>query len=156
MACTSHHIVHTATTTVALPIATPPLFGVCVHGNTCHMAMQCTTVLVCPTLDTSVHTTITAFHVCRCVLSNGACPSPPCNHLPFPPCHTVLHPHTPHPHHPCVSAVISSTLAFTSVGLFGTATLNPSAHHSHPSRWLCVALCLCFSSSKHQSRTIVG
>lgn len=32
MACTSHHIVHThtATTTVALPIATPPLFGVCV------------------------------------------------------------------------------------------------------------------------------
>ena len=27
---------HTATTTVALPIATPPLFGVCVHGNTCH------------------------------------------------------------------------------------------------------------------------
>ena len=46
---------HTATTTVALPITTPPLFGVCVHGNTCHMAMQCITVLVCPTLDASVH-----------------------------------------------------------------------------------------------------
>ena len=35
MACTSHHIVHTATTTVALPIATPPLFGVCVCMETC-------------------------------------------------------------------------------------------------------------------------
>ena len=49
MACTSHHIVHThtATTTVALPIATPPLFGVCVDGNTCHMAMPNHQPLTC-------------------------------------------------------------------------------------------------------------
>ena len=49
MACPSHHIVHThtATTTVALPIATPPLFGVCVYGNTCHMAMPNHQPLTC-------------------------------------------------------------------------------------------------------------
>ena len=51
MACTSHHIVHThtATTTVALPIATPQLFSVCVcvHGNTCHMAMPNHQPLTC-------------------------------------------------------------------------------------------------------------
>ena len=51
MACTSHHIVHThtATTTVALPIATPPLFDVCVDGNTCHMAMPNHQPLTCMT-----------------------------------------------------------------------------------------------------------
>ena len=38
---------HTATTTVALPIATPPLFGVCVHGNTCHMTMPNHQPLTC-------------------------------------------------------------------------------------------------------------
>ena len=135
---------------------TTTLWCVCVDVNTCHMTMQCTTMLVCPTLDASVHSTITAFHVCRCVLPNGACPSSPCHHCPFPPCGTVLHPHAPHAHHPCVSVVLSSNLAFTSVGLLGTATLNPCAHHSHPSHWLCITLCLCFSSSNHQSRTIFG
>ena len=38
---------HTATTTVALPIATPPLFGVCVDGNTCHMTMPNHQPLTC-------------------------------------------------------------------------------------------------------------
>ena len=49
MAYTSHHIVHThtATTTVALPIATPPLFGVCV-------CMETRATWPCPTTNHSL------------------------------------------------------------------------------------------------------
>ena len=158
MACTSHHIVHThtATTTVALPIATPPLFGACEWMETratwpCN-APQC----LCAKHLTPQSTQPPVLSMRASVLSNAACPSTPCNRSLFPLCHAVLHPHTPHAHHPCVSVTLSSTLAFTDVGLLGTATLNPSVHHSHPSRWLCIALCLCFSSSSHHSRTIVG
>ena len=64
------------------------------HGNTCHMVTQCTTVIVYPTLDPSVYTAITAFHVCMWVLPNGVCSSPPCHHCSIPLCHIVLRPHT--------------------------------------------------------------
>ena len=137
---------HTATTTVALPIATPPLFGVCVHGNTCHMAMQYTTVLVCPTLDATVHTTITAFHVCGCVakwcLSIAFIPSLPLSTVPH--CSSSTH----HMHttlvsllcfHPLLSSQVlafwelshSIHLLITAIHLVGCALL--CAFHPLPS-----------------------
>lgn len=71
MACTSHHIVHThtATTTVALPIATPPLFGVCV-------CMETRATWPCPTTNHSLAWRgLLAFFTSAC---NQALCHPPC------------------------------------------------------------------------------
>ena len=71
MACTSHHIVHThtATTTVALPIATPPLFGVCVW-------METRATWPCPTTNHSLAWRgLLAFFTSAC---NQALCHPPC------------------------------------------------------------------------------
>ena len=71
MACTSHHIVHThtATTTVALPIATPPLFGACV-------CMETRAIWPCPTTNHSLAWRgLLAFFTSAC---NQALCHPPC------------------------------------------------------------------------------
>ena len=59
---------HTATTTVALPIATPPLFGVCVHGNTCHNQSTPipTCVCDCGTEPSTMPTNVVINHCAPC------------------------------------------------------------------------------------------
>ena len=107
---------HTATTTVALPIATPPLFGVCVHGNTCHMAMPNHQPLTCMAWSSrflhkcvqSSHLPSTLSvcgglvvglcwcgHLCECLCVGWLCCFPPHCVSCVPPCpHPSVSPHS--------------------------------------------------------------
>ena len=158
MACTSHHIVHTHTQPQPLWLCPSPhhhsLVCVCMETRAtwpCN-APQC----LCAQHLTPQSTQPSVLSMCADV----CCQMVLVHHL-----HAIIVPfrratmcfiHTLHGHHPCVSDVLSSIIAFTSVGLLEIATLNLLAHHSHPSRWLCIALRFCFSSSNNHSGTIVG
>ena len=107
---------HTATTTVALPIATPPLFGVCVHGNTCHMAMPNHQPLTCMAWSSRfLHKCVQSSplpstlcvcgglvvglcwcgHLCECLCVGWLCCFPPHCVSCVPPCpHPSVSPHS--------------------------------------------------------------
>ena len=107
---------HTATTTVALPIATPPLFGVCVDGNTCHMAMPNHQPLTCMAWSSRfLHKCVQSSplpstlcvcgglvvglcwcgHLCECLCVGWLCCFPPHCVSCVPPCpHPSVSPHS--------------------------------------------------------------
>ena len=107
---------HTATTTVALPIATPPLFGVCVDGNTCHMTMPNHQPLTCMAWSSRfLHKCVQSSplpstlcvcgglvvglcwcgHLCECLCVGWLCCFPPHCVSCVPPCpHPSVSPHS--------------------------------------------------------------